>query len=70
MARLKLMHPECSPGFLSGCKPYEINAFASWVMYHLSMDDRHKLMNDLPGVYNKLTGVQLTVTVGKEPGDG
>ncbi len=69
MAAIKLTHNEGHP--VQGCqlKSYEIDAFVKWAMYKLTMEQRHDLMMHLPGVYSQLTGVQMMVTVGKEPGE-
>ena len=42
---------------------YETNAALDFFMHHLPMEQRRKLMNEMPVVYNKLTGRRIMATV-------
>ena len=44
-------------------KPYEVDALGAFVMHHIDMDLRHRLMTELPHVYNKLVGRKVVLTV-------
>ena len=43
--------------------PYEVTALIAFVMHYIDMDMRHRLMTELPGVYNKMVGRKVVATV-------
>jgi len=49
----------------SDLAPWEVRALVSHLMYRLSLEDRRRLMNELPQVYNKLCGRTIVTTVVK-----
>ena len=43
-------------------KPYEIQALVDFFMYTIEYPQRHKLMQELPTVYNKIHNSQIVKT--------
>jgi hypothetical protein len=69
MAAIKLTHEEGISCKVSHLESWEQDALGGWLLYHLSMEQRHDLMANLPGVYSKMVGIKMQVIVGKEPGE-
>jgi len=47
-----------------GClSEYEVTAFVALVKHYMSMELRHRLMTELPHVYNVIMGRPIVVTV-------
>ena len=48
---------------ITDLKTYELQMVIEFFMHHLSGDLRHKLMHELPHIYNKLVGREVMTTI-------